>query len=165
MEEYIFKIVALLVLLFFISGIGFFEHQFLQEKLEPSLWEINGFLGLRDVEGFQNGTVIFYVLNDGPVPVNLTEVFINEVEKITRINEDGELEVVETSSRHDPIQIITSVRQEIPVNKTIIIPITVTFSTENIDFDKQYSVGYSWMTETGCGSIQETEFYFSILEK
>ena len=130
---------ALLVLLLFILGIGIFEIQLLLEKQKPSIYEINGELLMTEVEGFQNGTFILYLKNSGPVPVNLTEVFINKVE------------------------VITLIRQEISVNEEVTIPIIVTFSTENLDHDKKYAVGVSWTTKTGQGSYFRP-FYFSSLE-
>ncbi len=134
---------ALLVLLLFISGIVFFEIQFLQEKNEPSIYQINGSLDVRDIEVFRNGTVILYLENRGPVPVNLTEVFIRDSER--RI-----------------LEVITSIRQDIPVKKEVIIPITVTFSTENLDFNETYGFGCSWSTKTGQGDFRlGADFYFS----
>lgn len=148
-EHYKFKILALLVLLLFISGIVFCEVQFLQEKQEPSIYEINGkLIMIKDIEGFQNGTVILNLVNNGPVPVNLTEVFIKEPD----------------AKYSEKLEVITSIKQEISVNKQVMIPIIVTFSIENLDFTRAYEVGYSWTTKTGQGSSAETEFYFSSLE-
>ena len=140
---------ALLVLLLFILGIVFFEVRFLQEKQEPSIYEINGELFMIDNEGFQNGTVILYLVNRGPVPVNLTEIFIKEPE----------------AKYSEELEVITSIRQEISVNEEAIIPIIVTFSTENLDFNETYEVWCKWTTETGQGACScILDFYSSGLE-
>ena len=126
---------ALLVLLLFISGIAFFEVQFLQEKQEPSYWERNGKILMYAAEGFQNGTVILNLENMGGVPVNLNEVYIKE-----------------SKARYsEKLEIITSIRQEISAKFRVKTPIIVTVSTENLDFNRTYVVGCSWTTKTGQG--------------
>jgi hypothetical protein len=158
--NYSFKIFALIVLILFVLGIAFLEVQFFLEQQEPSIWEKNGDLFIAEVEGFQNGTVILNLWNSGPVPVNLTEVFLKEVE-VTNRSINGE--IVEVSHvKSEKLQVITSVRQEILVNTEVTVPIGVTFSTENLDFDKKYSVGVSWTTETGQGSASKTDFVFLV---
>jgi len=141
-------VAALLVLLLFILGIVFLEVRFLQEKQEPSFFEINGKLLMYDAEGFQNGTVILYLENIGGVPVNLTEVCIKESE----------------ARYSEKLEVITSIRQEISAKFRVITPIIVTFSTENLDFNRIYVVGCSWTTKTGQGSCSRHDFYFSSLE-
>lgn len=161
-KNYNFKIFALLALILFVVGITLLEVQFYFERQEPSIWEKNGELDITGVEGFQNGTISLLLQNFGPVPVNLTEVFLKQVE-VTNKSINGEMVKV-THVKQEKLQVITWIRQEIVVNREKIIPIIVKFSTENLDFDKKYAVGVSWTTETGQGSIARTDFCFSNLE-
>jgi hypothetical protein len=151
-ENYNFKVAALLVLLVFIAGIIFLEVQFFLEKQEPSIYEINGELYIIDIEAFGNGTVTYYLRNDGPVPVNLTEVCITGPHNLT-----GTITITKPK-----LEVITSIRQEIPVNRDVLVPITVVFSTENLDFNAAYSFGCKWTTMTGQGGCYlYPEYYFS----
>lgn len=138
------------------------EIQLFFERQEPSIWEKNGELFIIDAEGFQNGTVILELQNLWSVPVNLTEVFLKEVE-ITNRSIDGEIVEV-TRINPEKLQIITSIRQEILVNSEKTIPIIVAFSTETLDFDKKYAVGISWITKTGGGSSSRSDFSFLSLK-
>ena len=157
-ENYYYKIAAAAILLLFILGIRCIEMP------ELSIEQIHGLLDPVKFEGFQNGTTILYLRNSGPVPVTLTEVCIYEIQEITRINEEGKLEVIGISSKiEEKLQVITSIRQEIQVNEEVIIPIVVKFSTDNLDFDKRLAVQVSWTTKTGCGSTSR-EIYFACLE-